>query len=116
MDMLNKAAMLEDIELIDYISDRLSLLFGGHGKSAMPAAAARACGGRPVTERMEAYNETTDLYQQMLWAARKIEDPKLVELLMSRLKEGAGTIFTTESGLQDHFLSMPIYTLFRLHI
>jgi hypothetical protein len=33
----------------------------------------------------KAYNETTDLYLELLWAAQKVHDQKLVELIKQRL-------------------------------
>jgi hypothetical protein len=51
-----------------------------------------------MADKVDAYNETTDLYQQMLWTAKKVEDQKLVELIMKRLINGAESFFVTDAG------------------
>lgn len=53
-----------------------------------------------MDNRGEPYNETTDLYQQMLWTARRMEDQKLVELILKRLKTGTESVVTTAAGCQ----------------
>ena len=46
----------------------------------------------------EAFNETTDLYLQLLRKAQEVEDPRLVGMILERLKLGAPYLVATDSG------------------
>jgi hypothetical protein len=46
----------------------------------------------------EDFNETTDLYLQLLRKAQEVEDPRLVGMILERLKEGAPHLLTAETG------------------
>jgi len=47
------------------------------------------------------YNETTDIYLQILWTAQKMEDQKLVCIIKERLKaETNALLYTTEGECQ----------------
>lgn len=44
------------------------------------------------------FNETTDLYLQLLRRAQEVEDPRLVGMILERLKQGAPPLMATDSG------------------
>ena len=46
----------------------------------------------------EAFNETTDLYLQLLRKAQEVEDPRLVGMILERLRQGAPHLVATDSG------------------
>ena len=46
----------------------------------------------------EEFNETTDLYLQLLRKAQAVEDPRLVGMILERLKPDATDLLTTEAG------------------
>ena len=46
------------------------------------------------------FNETTDLYLQILRRAQELEDRKLVALIVDRLKENAQHLLQPDSGCQ----------------
>ncbi len=47
-----------------------------------------------MPKRMEEYNETTDLYQDMLREAQRMEDKKLIEMIKQRLENIAPPLAT----------------------
>ncbi|MCP3952145.1 MAG: hypothetical protein GY697_08010 [Desulfobacterales bacterium] len=46
----------------------------------------------------ETFNETTDLYLQLLRKAQEVEDPRLVGMILDRLQQGPPHLMATESG------------------
>ena len=46
----------------------------------------------------ETFNETTDLYLQLLRKAQEVEDPRLVGMILKRLKQGVPHPVVTDSG------------------
>ena len=42
-----------------------------------------------MNTRLQGYNDTTDIYLQILWSAQKIEDRKLILMIMDRLTNQA---------------------------
>jgi hypothetical protein len=46
----------------------------------------------------EAFNETTDLYLQMLRRAQEVEDPRLVSMILERLTPEAPPLAAAGSG------------------
>ncbi len=48
------------------------------------------------------YSETTDLYLQMLRQAQKVEDKKLIQIIIRRMQQNTPALatFVTESGCQ----------------
>jgi hypothetical protein len=53
-----------------------------------------------MTARLENYNETTDLYLEILREAQRIEDKKLVQLIRGRLKEIKKPAWSTNDGCE----------------
>ncbi len=46
----------------------------------------------------EVFNETTDLYLQMLRKAQEVEDPRLVGMIIERLNQNALYLIAADSG------------------
>jgi hypothetical protein len=46
------------------------------------------------------FNETTDLYLQLLRKAQELEDPKLVAMIIDRLKKNTQQLLCTDGGCQ----------------
>jgi hypothetical protein len=55
-------------------------------------------GGVPLTARHTEFNETTDLYLEILREAQKIEDKKLVRIIQSRLRQVRQPVYATPNG------------------
>ncbi len=49
---------------------------------------------------METYNETTDLYKEILREAQRIEDKKLIRIIQQRLKSIGNVSCFTSSGCE----------------
>lgn len=46
----------------------------------------------------ESFNETTDLYLQLLRKAQEVEDPRLVGMILERLKDATPHLAATHAG------------------
>ena len=53
-----------------------------------------------MAEQYTEFNETTDLYLEILREAQKIEDKKLVHIIQSRLRQVRQPVYATSNGCQ----------------
>jgi hypothetical protein len=51
-----------------------------------------------VAKHLDSYNETTDLYLEILRKAQEVEDRKLIQIIRSRLKEVRAPSTDTRDG------------------
>ena len=63
-----------------------------------------------MSERVEPFCQTTDLYLEMLREAQRVEDKKLVQLIRRRLKHGSRAPLRTASGCEIIVFPRPAYT------
>ena len=53
-----------------------------------------------MVDRYTEFNETTDLYLELLQEAQEIEDKKLIELIRNRLRQMHQPVYATPDGCQ----------------
>ena len=53
-----------------------------------------------MADRYTEFNETTDLYLEILQEAQEIEDKKLIELIRNRLRQMHQPVYATPDGCQ----------------
>ena len=53
-----------------------------------------------MVDRYTEFNETTDMYLEILQEAQKVEDKKLIEIIRSRLRQMHEPVYATPDGCQ----------------